>query len=243
MALRPLITTKRKVTPMPIDPRFLMPSQQKTALEICAKHGVPSHEFEWQETIVGNPDKAPRVSELRHIPTDYYFTFDFTPEGNLLDCYSPAEEESTYKASSFSYWTTRWEHVEAWAQYLAREIDALQFLATAMHGAPNLQRFALEAEDNQPFSDVERMQVIERLNTVEAHILDSRSFQKAEAQFVRQQFEHLRTEAAHAGRVSWFQMTAGIVVSVIAAFFQGDAARQIWQFVDSQFTQFFRIGQ
>ncbi|MCB9949856.1 MAG: hypothetical protein H6824_02615 [Planctomycetaceae bacterium] len=111
-----------------------------------------------------------------------------------------------------------------------------------MIGAPTLQRFALESDENEPFSVQERQQVIERLARVEARVLDSRDFQENESQFIRIQFEHLRRESERAGRVSWFQMMIGISVSIIATYFTADVATQLWQFINSEFTQFLRIG-
>jgi hypothetical protein len=228
---------------MPPEPKMLLPSQQRTALEICGRHRVPSHQFEWVETVNGDPEQLPRVHQLRDTSTGYSFTFDFYPAGNMLDISSPGENERIHKSGPLSQWSSRWKNVEAWAEYLAREIDALQFLETAMHDAPTLQRYSLESTDNDPFAPDEIKILLARLQAVENRVLEAQSFNASEAQFVREQFDHLRREASTAGRGSGFQMTIGVMVSIIAAFFQGDAARQLWQFLGSQFNQFLRIGR
>ena len=161
----------------------------------------------------------------------------------MMDVYSPGQDEDIYESGPLSYWSSRWKNVEAWAEYLAREIDALQFLETAMHDVPTLQRYTLESTDNDPFSPNEIEILLARLQAVEDRVLEAHSFNTLEAQFVREQFNHLRHEASTAGRRSWFQMTIGVMVSIIAAFFQGDAARQLWQFLGSQFNQFLRLGR
>jgi len=123
----------------------------------------------------------------------------------------------------------------------ARELDALQFLSTALVSAPLIQDFSLESEDNTPFDLAEQEQIVARLNRVEERIFESRDFAENEAIFVRRQFDQLRTDAGVAGRRSWFQTTIGVLLSVFAAFFDAETAKEIWGFLNSQFAELLRL--
>ncbi len=217
------------------EPRTLLPHQKRAAIEICEKHGIPRDEFAWEEVYVGNSMQVPLVSKLVH--GSFYFIFDAYPDGRLQDEFSPAMNDAKCTSTAFGEWPKRWQNVKRWAGYLAREIDAIDFLSSPNRATPSLPRYVLETEDDSPFSEAERVEVVDRLHALEGLILDVRDFQEEEAEFVRKQFEHLEAASATAGRRSWFQTMLGCMVSIAASLFSGDARRKVWGYVESAFQQ------
>ena len=225
---------------MPDNPHLLLPSQKRKAIEICVSHGLAENSFDWQETVEGGL-RAPLVNKLVHRPSDYYFTFDFYPDGDMKDFFSPSELKRYFESERHESWETRWEHFETWVTYLARELHALDYLSASMLGSRSFPFYDSEIDDNKPFDETEREHVIRVLDSVENRIFELREFTENEAQFVRREIDNLRRESAQSGRRSWYQMSIGALVSIFSAFFDVDTAKEIWNFLIAELGNVFRL--
>ncbi len=225
---------------MPENPYLLLPSQQRKAIEICVAHGLTPNSFEWHE-IQGGGLRAPLVHKLVHLPSTYYFTFDFYPDGDMKDFCSPSETKRYFESERHECWDTRWAHFENWTTHLSRELHSLDYLSAAMSGSQTFPFFDADIGDNEPFKDAEREHVLRVLGSVENKIFELRTFSENEAQFVRREFANLRQESARTGRRSWYQMSIGALVSIFGAFFDVNTAKDIWNFLVTELGNVFRI--
>ena len=211
---------------MSVEPRVLLASQKKRALEICQAAGVSPRDFAWEELR-----QAPRVSKLSHKPTDYYFLFDFEPGGTHVTEYSPGHDRAKF-TERHNDWEKRWKHVENWANCLARELEADDFVRTVMQ-EPSLEA-AFADEDNHPFTEPERELLLDRLDAVERHVIEMKTLTSDVAASIHSEFETLREESKRAGRKAWFRMLVGSVFWIGKMFFGKNEGVTLWHYVSEK---------
>jgi hypothetical protein len=196
---------------------------------------MASDEFAWEDTRVGTT--APLVSLLRHNSTGYSFLFDFYPNGNQKNVYSPAEHELTFE-QNHSSWDTTFRNVEDWARFLAREIHAKSFL-DLLQDVPALEHSAkLDIEDT-PFNAEELQHIAAKLALIEARVLASTGKLESHTEYVEAQFERIKQLSKSMGRISWLQLFIGALVSNMSAFVEPNAVKTIWQFANEQISSIF----
>ncbi len=213
---------------------ILLSSQKKRVLEICQERGIPPHEFEWEEVMSRSAfPVSGSVSRLKYKSTKYYFLFDFFLSGDHDDRYSPAKDSLEF-SQCHRYWHIRFENVGNWASYLAREIEATQFLQTAMR-VPTLECLSELSRDSEGFTVGEQQQLAEKIDLIEAKVLEIPELLAEHKTYIRFQFDQLREESKRASRVSWFQMLLGAFVTIVTACaVDADTARGIWDYTNSQ---------
>jgi len=218
------------------DSRVLLASQKKQVLESCRAVGLDPRDFEWEELQVGNSTQV--VSKIIHKPTGYYFLFDFQQNGMHVTEYSPGEDKQRHNCTQ-NYWNDRWLEVEKWTKYLAREVEADDFIRTVM-AEPPLEA-ALISQSDVPFTEDQQKLLLARLDEVEQHVVEIKSMSAEESAGMRHEFDVLRTEIKRTGRTAWIRMLVGSVFWICKLFFGHDEAIAVWHFVNEKFATVLRL--
>ena len=223
---------------------ILLDSQKRTVIEILQETGLSASDFGWRVEIATLSYVDCEVSELVRKGTNFYFLFAHDSDGWQHTRFSPGKNILTF-SNNYSGWDTLWKYVQQWAGYLARELEAQDFVRIAMQTKP-LNELAIALADNKSFTPEEQQLIDDKLDRIETHILKTRDFQEKEAEHVRQQIRLLKDELKRIGHSAWLYMCFGVLTTITVTYLDVDNARMLFAFANEQlgsiFTTFRQIG-
>ena len=193
--------------------RLILKSHANEVLLLIYHEGLAPSQFEWEERSSKHADNL-EVSALIHRPTGYYFLFDFY--GSTSEHwaeFSPASGSPLHSVHAGS-WEFQRDYVLAWITFLKREIEAPD-LWGAICQEMKLAEATISVDiPNTPFSPEERETILEQLDEIEAHVLDTHSLAADQAKFLKKQLSYLKESSSRLGRKDWLTLALGAVVSV-----------------------------
>ncbi len=172
------------------------------------------------------------VLRLTHMPTGYYFLFDYDEKGQRSEFRPGAtSSQEVHKARD---WDERYHQVSVWARYVAREARSIDLLATIMTQPP--LEVSVMPDGNRPFDEAEQADILGRLDRLEQRVIEVKTLTENERTAVKQEFETLRIEVKRASRNGFIRMVVGTVFSIAARLlFTKEEALQAWHFTIEQF--------
>lgn len=217
----------------------LLPSQMQDVVKICQKHGLAMADFQWERFLSIRAKRY--VSRLRHKSSSYTFLFDRSPSTEyFLINFSPAETKPE-QSQDCKLWKSTHRYIEKWLVSLKREIQAKDFLETAMSLSP-LEHLAELQESNEPFTAVEQQRIAAKLDSIEQEILSTKGLLTDQAKLITEQFDFIKTESKRSGRKAFYYLFVGAVMEILTWCVSPADAQTLWLYAKTQMAEFFQGG-
>ena len=201
-------------------------TQANQVFQILQKHGLPPEEFKW-ETVPSIYIPYAHVSKLVHVPTDFYFLFDFR-DGKHWCRFSPGEHamiDSQFPGG----WPFLVGYFETWAATLKKEIDAPDLWAAIANEKVLSETFSAD-QDNTAFTSDEQARLGKVLFELRHYLLSSSSFTNEQTAYLDSHFKHLEEATTRIGRKDWILLAVGTFTNIIIGIgLQPDIARELFR--------------
>jgi hypothetical protein len=218
--------------PSPEEYLPLLRSQRNRAFEWVRDAGLDPSRF-----AVGAADWGKtRCNRFAYREAEYFFDVS-TARGRYSVRYSPgASELLTHQMDVAVNFDSLESAFKAWLSYLRREVEAPDLWelirsggrALALAGAPS---------NNDPFTEVEREQVVVAIGIARTYLIDAGV--DADAADVKEQLEYLTDTSRRSGRRDWYFLAFGVLFDIaVAVALDPDAARR---FIEAVLTAVSRI--
>jgi hypothetical protein len=137
-------------------------------------------------------------------------------------------------------WDNQMTIVRQWLSYLKRELDAPPLWEQLAQGEPLLE-VSLGAAEDSPFRPDELMAIETKLDEVRKYL--ARELPPGMLPTVQAQLDRLGAAAKTTGRLSWLQMTIGVMVSLMwGGMMAPDQARTVLQMIGQAFQRLIGAG-
>lgn len=194
--------------------------------DLVSEAGLSHTEFQWsvEDSIqMGFTD----VSKLTHIPTNYFFLFDFQPS-NASTRFSPGVDRKTDFLFHEDGWEERRLQVMIWLASLKREIETIDPW-TQLNQSSELLRAATNETDNSGFSDDELKSISDGINEIKEYLYRVHNL---EAQNVEPHMVYLTEASSRLGRKDWKAILVSVLFSIIVdASLPAETTREIFRYV------------
>jgi hypothetical protein len=208
--------------------RRLLTSQKNQLIPIITSAGLELTEFEFL-TVRTDED----VSEVRHIPTGFYFRFEYNSkdfsfhgdEVRFAAVYSPGQNERTTTSRHLSGFPDQLKCFRFWIRALLQEVSAVDMWAEI---AKQHQLMAMPQFDERPFSESEQEYIADQLqNIFNRYIPNNREPDKLE--YIAESVRYLVDESKQvSNRRRYVLIVFGFFLTQIAGgFFPPEKAAQL----------------
>lgn len=219
--------------------KLILTFQKNQLFLILRKLELDPAEFEWTEvesSAFSEGGSRSIVSILTHVPTSYYYKFDFDYNGYHYGLWSPGNDRAN-DAGRTENWTGQRSSFALWAQYLKREIDEPD-LWEELSKEIKLAEVAASDTSNAPFSIEEQQIVVAKLQEVKEYIRSTQELSEEKEEFINKRLTYLEESAKRQGRSDWLHTAIGVFFTiVIGAAYAPDAARELFRFIGTTFQQ------
>jgi hypothetical protein len=209
---------------MPGNDYLLLHSQKKQIIASAIGAGLNASDFVWEERD-SKLTSSQQASVLIHRATAYEFFFDFSAGYSKWRLsYTPAETT----VNGVTEVRTLEDVIKIagkWMTWLAREIEAQDYLAIAMQARPFLQLD--ESDRDEVLQDHERRQILVALAAIEKHLLSKAEVDKEHHTWISRQFALLKIEASRADRTAFRYMVYSALLSIGLTVLGTDGARDL----------------
>jgi len=205
-------------------------SQKAEILRLCQAAGLKPSDFSLRKTKESDDNWR-----LVHKPTKCWYELGVdVNDGSFEDLVFPGENdpEEDYHPKD---WKQRYVIVSKWAARVGREAEAKGYLDIVLNEQTDLATAHLD-KGNEPFSQIELLQVLERLSQVEEHVLEVKKLASDQAAEIKHEFEMLRVESKRAGKDAWLRMLVGTLLDIGKQFFTKEQAIAIWNYASNTFS-------
>jgi hypothetical protein len=204
--------------------------QRSEVADILENVGLPPVEFSWSNET-GRFDNTLTVSRLVHVPTGYFFTFDFIGyENNHYAICSPGAGAVPVG----DYGTGDWPHqrtaVAEWAARLRAEVETPDPDARFFSAANLIQEGEQRYADNAPFGEAEYRDIVRRLETIRAYLLVQAGEDEEARRVTDAKIDHLVAAARTQGRRDWLFLAMGTLLTEIVSYaLASDGVRHLFE--------------
>lgn len=203
----------------------ILKSQANQVFLFLAEKGWNTSEFKWK-TIPSPRNINESVSQIVHLPSNFYFTFDNT-RGSFYTEWAPGKSAVAERANSGSY-SSQFTRFKEWVDCLAREVNSPNLWAD-MPSDTKLIETAVTDEDNTKFTAAEKKLIVTGIGEIKEYLLTTH---KMHAELVEGQLKYLVESSGRLGRKDWKNALIGALFGMILQSGVGSqAAQQIFQFV------------
>ncbi len=214
--------------------KVILKSQANQVLEIIKKFGLIPAEFKWFEKTTKLNSTKDVVSSLVHLPTGYYFLFEYDRDGKHWSEYSPGGSVAVVTLKYTASWGVQLGNVIDWAQSLKREVESPN-----LWDAISQERRILEVVNepifyNELFNVEEQKKINANLEEIKQYLLTTTDLSKEQVQLVDKQFDYFKNSLQRIGRKDWLMMFTGFLVSKILTLgLQSDTAKELFRFTSN----------
>ncbi len=211
----------------------LLKSQANDVLERIQNAEFDPVEFEWEEYQSNYSGNTSAV--LVHKSSKSYFTFDHVERDGHMCEYSPASDSPTAKDSPGS-WRSQLLNVSNWLGYVRREVDSPD-LWSALEDRTLLDRsFSSEDLENTPFSEDERLEVVNKVGELGRYIQETHQLDEAGIQQLNSRIEYLIGATDRLGRKDWVMLLLSTVLGIVTSLpFDAVSARDVFTVASNLF--------
>lgn len=207
--------------------RLVLPSQASEILDVLRKLGAQPSEFRWQQAPSFTfPDQT--VSRLVHVPTGYYFQFDFHRNGGHACERSPGLSLPV-ETRGTGAWEYQMVYLAEWVQYLLREITTPDPWGNFFTAGDVIDQGQEQFKENTRFTAAELREADRRLEAIRA-FLTTQAEDDDSRQRIESKIDYLVAAARAQGRRDWFFMALGVILSeVVSLGLNAEQVRQALQ--------------
>jgi hypothetical protein len=223
------------------DDLRVLQSQRNEILSRIKSAGLEAREFGWDH---GPSTRYPTtyLDRLVHVPSGFFYEFDNvegTSPTKHYTTHSPGYSTHTQKEFPGS-WDNQLTYLSQWLSFVKRELDAPPLWEQLTQGEPLLEVPLAGAEDS-PFRPEELQAIEAQLDEVRNYLRDQ--LPPAALPTVQAQLDRLEAAAKTTGRLSWVQMTIGLLVGLAwSGVLAPEQARTILQIIGQAFQKLITGG-
>lgn len=219
-----------------MDELSLLPSQKDEAFEIIVAYGFEPGDFKWTVELC-SVDRNDHVDKIIHVPTRYYFTFDYGYDDfdNLIRVsrLSPGKEHRHANASPKS-WPNQLNNLSSWLTYLRREVDTPNYWEGIINGKTlSSSSVALETE-NDPFSETQKERItiaIERVKSDLTQLREKDDIVDEQLDYAIGQLDYLVEALPRLGKRDWIHTAIGVLATFAASKIDVSTINQFWLYL------------
>jgi hypothetical protein len=187
---------------------LVLQSQKNLILQTIIDNSLNPSEFAWLEEESDYTNKS-LVSTLKHISSEYFFTFDIYRSGHWATL-SPGETKPIEEYNCGS-WIYLWEYFETWLKSLKREIESPD-LWSAIAQESELINATNSESDNFPFNKEEKKYILSGINEIRQYLLE---VHKMDAELIEPRLKYLEEASERLGRKDWKNVLLSVIIGII----------------------------
>lgn len=210
---------------MPV--KYLLQSQANQLIAALKDADWNANEFRWEE-VKSHTYSNETASQLVHVASSFYFTFDNVGDG-FYSRWSPGDEIPVTTTQSAS-WGNQLNHFKQWLSFLRREVESPDLWA-AISQETEVIDAASSDESNVPFTSDEKNYILNGLTEIKQYLITAH---KLDPELVEARLGYLTSAVDRVGRKDWINLLLSVLVGiVIQAALPPDATRDLFRFVGS----------
>lgn len=209
----------------PVPPPDLLKSQKNEVFEALSAAGFDPAGFKWGE--VRGDWYLHDVPVLDHIPSRFYFIFDFDPdEGHKMAAYSPGREVLREEVRAGN-WEAQLGCVHTWLENLKRESHAPNLWAELDKQRELNDALPPSDDNNEPFSPSEQAAIAGQLDEIKELLVRTEQLTGARLAALEADVDYVKDASTRMGRRDWLTIFYGTVFGwALTALVAPDGARQ-----------------
>lgn len=208
---------------------LILKTQANEIFELLKAATLDPAQFQWDE-VGSSHTHGLRISRMTHLPSGYFFLFDYKPRGGRCGEFSPGPSTGRYLYESES-WDEQLSMVKGWLLMLHREVTSPDLWATISEEARLSEAASTCDISAEPFSANEREELAASLNEIREYVIATHQLQGEQAAFVTQQFSYLTGAATRVGRKDWLNIAYSVMVNTgIRLAWNSEAFRELLRF-------------
>jgi hypothetical protein len=194
---------------VPEEPRdyTLLPARMRQVATILREAGLDTHDFAW-ETVSSMSGTGAVVSRLVHVPTGYFFQFDW---GQRM---RPARfrpgRDAWREDVNFANVNDQITFFSDWRDLLIQQLEAGDPSAEFAGGDDLFEQVA--SSDNPKFTKADRAEFTRRLEAIRTILLDHAADDEEAKQRTNERIDYLIGAMERVGKRDWLFMAFGIIL-------------------------------
>lgn len=183
-------------------------------------------DFEWQVVPSPGSRAEQEVSKLTHIPTTFYFIFDYVNEQHY--CHrSPAPgvvRDSQYPGD----WPGQFRCVQEWLDELAKEYRAPD-LWEAVGAERQIAEAAARTDENEPFDEETKERIRSFVRELDGYIRTTHELDATQSDFLERRLLYLEEAADRQGRQDWLHTLVGVLFTIVMGILGPETAGDLFR--------------
>ncbi len=223
------------------EKRLVLKSQKNDIFVEINKLQLNPAEFAWQE-IASQKSAFLIISKLVHIPSGYFFEFDFLKDEHYCR-YSPAEDmaiKSKYPVS----WELQYTNVKQWLSCLKIEIWLPDYWEQIFNDNKDLNIFVSDnisiKDEVTVFNPEEQKYISQQLIEINEHLNKIYTLNKDQSEYIKNSLVYLVDASNRVTRKDWKLIFIGKLVDIISQIaLPSNIAKEYFKFAINAIIQLF----
>ncbi len=155
------------------------------------------------------------VTKLIHIPTEYYFLFDYTHDNEHWAVFSPGIEKAV-QSEHTCIWDVQYAFVIQWLSYLKQEVEAPDLWATIGQESALAETVFYKDQANEMFNENEKKILSIQLNEVKKYVAKTITLSQEQYDILNSKLDYLIDASNRLTKKDWITIAAGVFLSAAA---------------------------
>lgn len=210
-----------------MEKRTILKSQKNQVFADIIFNGLIPSQFQWVE-CPSLHTKGLVVSKLIHVPTGYYFIFDFNA-GLHWSEFSPVFESYRRLELPVSL-ASQMEDVHKWLKCVKKELDTPDLWAAIIKESKLLEVESIQDIANTEFSAQEQKYISTQLEEMKRYFIATQELSNEKALFFETRLNYLVDASKRQGKKDWYFQAVGVLVNIaVNACFDPQRARELFR--------------
>jgi len=210
--------------------KLILKTQANEVFNSIKDLDIDPSEFEWQEIESNTPDgEYFDVSKLVHVPTGYYFIFDYDYESHY-GTRSPGGGRAV-ESRETEHWYKQLEYAKTWLRSLKKQIDAPDLWTTIIKEKDLIITALDNRITNSTFNNKEKSNLALRIKELEEYIKNTYVLSTDQISLLNNKLEYLIEASERQGKKDWLHTAIGVLFTIIIGLsLAPEESRDLFQF-------------